>query len=510
MRSRGRAATRQRLKASQTPSGGLGREETPRIFNEESSTTCLVAIVVGIMVITFIVVTSRSPTAEAFDSYPVGAQHDQITERAAKAVGLSKEKTAQLKKAVRAPDWDESSWDPGVWPWQWVAFSPNANYDASHHCDRGPGVSHAAAFVATARYINQKKQEAVDAAKANRQGDALKALGEALHALQDCKSHSNYVDLTIAERAAFEATLENPAANPPPANLKITGYDPSASNPEAPPGDAYSHKDFAKDNPTKNAESQIKVACPVPGCGVTDTKFGLAFQAALDESTAFLNSIRASIPVGDWTNLITLTVDPDPSDSRYAWRCSGEDVVSCNGTTVNVSPGSLAAGQQLEVLGVPLRFYYDPSMATGGNGAKMLVHREVRPEDAILSTAAVLQIQYLPLPAFVQDFSTLWVYRWNPSSGEWEALDDVDIDIARGSARFTSLSLGSFAVGSGASPDSVGGEIGLLGAPDVASISAESARGGSGATPIAAAAAAGILALLAGSGWLVRRRCRRV
>lgn len=55
-----------------------------------------------------------SVTVHGFDSYGCHRIHDSITESAARAAGFSKEKINQLQEAVRAPDWNESSWRPTV------------------------------------------------------------------------------------------------------------------------------------------------------------------------------------------------------------------------------------------------------------------------------------------------------------------------------------------------------------------------------------------------------------
>jgi len=58
--------------------------------------------------------------------------------------------------------------------------------------------------------------------------------------LQDFFAHSNYVDLSDADKAVAKDALFDPAKNPP-ASLKLTGYDPNAEDPFNPPGDPYPH-----------------------------------------------------------------------------------------------------------------------------------------------------------------------------------------------------------------------------------------------------------------------------
>ncbi|NIO29207.1 MAG: hypothetical protein GTO29_11715 [Candidatus Latescibacteria bacterium] len=262
----------------------------------------------------YVVVAVLTPDyALSFNSYPKGAAHDKITDASAKHHGLSKKTRKALKKATRAPDWNESSWDPDWWPWTWFDFSTNDNYRASHHFDRGPGVTDAAAFRSGADYIQQELNAAVAAAKAGNKDDAIAALGRTMHALQDFKSHSNYIDLAPADQAMARAALYD-ATKPLPGALKLTGYDPAAKNPGNPRGDPYPHDKFAKDSPKKNKECKKKVG--------NKTKYELARDSAIEESKDLLQRLKNELTVDQWNALIVAVIDPDPNDGKYCWARS--------------------------------------------------------------------------------------------------------------------------------------------------------------------------------------------
>lgn len=172
--------------------------------------------------------------------------HDEITESAAKQLGgFSDDVIKKLKSAVRAVDYGESK--KKVLP---PFHQPNDDYDPAHHFDRPPSiaiVTHKDAFIKGAEYLRSQKQKAINDAKAGKTDDALAALGRALHALQDFKAHSNYIDLTPAEQKQARDALMDENKNSP-ANLKLTGFNRNAENPGRPVGDPYPHDDYCKDS----------------------------------------------------------------------------------------------------------------------------------------------------------------------------------------------------------------------------------------------------------------------
>jgi len=233
--------------------------------------------------------------ALAFDSYPIGAPHDRITQRACEAAGVPRRTCQQICAAVRRVDRTESRWDPSWSPRTWLRFRANARYEPSHHFDRAPGANDASAFVAAATHVQQTVATAVVCADRRDREAAIAALGAALHAVQDLYAHSNLIDLPAASVDSVERALWDATAAPS-ALLRITGYDAVARDPESPSGDTYSHGEFAKDVARKNAESQVRIGA--------ETKFERAKCMAIAASTVVLERVRAAVSEATWRALV--------------------------------------------------------------------------------------------------------------------------------------------------------------------------------------------------------------
>jgi hypothetical protein len=210
------------------------------------------------------------PAAVAFSSVP-GGPHDDITAAAARVAGFPEGGIDALVAAVRAPDADETSIDSDG------DVDAAGGYDPSHHCDRVPPASDETAFNATVAYVRLQGDEARNASLAGDAEGAVGALGRALHALEDCFSHSNAVDLPEPALAVHAAAGEGPE----PAGLRLTAFQPGADDAERPPGDDYAHGEFAKDAADKNAESRTVLAD-------NRTKFEAARDLATDAAGLFL------------------------------------------------------------------------------------------------------------------------------------------------------------------------------------------------------------------------------
>lgn len=394
--------------------------------------------VLSVSILACLLVVHTGIPSEAFDSYPVGSEHDQITGEAAKNVGFSAKTIKALQKAVRAPDWDESSWK------HWLTYVPNAKYSASHHFDRGPGKTDKEAFNDSAKYVREQKQEAIDKAKQGDQKAAIAALGRALHALQDLKAHSNYVDLTADQQQQTHDAVFDPAKMPPD-DLKLAGFDPAAADPGKPPGDPYSHDDFAKDNPTKNAESQKKIG--------GKTKFELAKAAAVKESEDLLKMVKNEMPEDKWNALIVAVISPDPNDAKYAWATlegcgsGGCVLLGEDGSLLDIPAGALGADQEVGFLGVPDNFFYSADQVKARDNAWMVAYWEIRVESEILQIPA--QAETLFSPDRIQDLerSSLGVYYWSAAAGSWQRLDGAEVSAASASASFPVAAPGVYAVG---------------------------------------------------------------
>ena len=235
--------------------------------------------------------------AAAFDSFPWGAPHDRITREAMGSLGFEDSRIAEAVQEVRDADWTEAAWKPVLLdPGTWARIGTNDNYRPEHHFDRGPDTTHAQAFAAGVAFVRASRTEAVRAASEGRVPDAVHHLGRGLHAVQDLLSHSNYVDLTPADRAVVLESVFGDERIVAPAGLKITGYDPGVRDLESPPDDDYPHRDFAKDSPRKNDEAQTR--------GEDGrTKFEVAFGLAVEFSVTFLTEIRDELPPDAWDRL---------------------------------------------------------------------------------------------------------------------------------------------------------------------------------------------------------------
>jgi len=171
---------------------------------------------------------AQAEVVDAFDSYHPTAEstHEKITEEALKDQGFSSDAIEYIEDFNTYQDWSE---------WQ-----DKSKYRPEHHFDRPPGKSHADAFKDGARYVRAEMDKAKECLKKCDTMGAIAAIGRALHTVQDFFAHSNYVDLPKADKAAAKDALFDPAKNPP-ANLKLTGYDPNAKDPYNPPRDPYPH-----------------------------------------------------------------------------------------------------------------------------------------------------------------------------------------------------------------------------------------------------------------------------
>jgi hypothetical protein len=224
-----------------------------------------------------VVAVALAPTATAFESLP-GGPHDEITAAAAREAGLPEEVVPALVEAVRAVDFRESQLEPGGEGLDRIDATDD--YRPEHHCDRVPPTDDLAAFQATVDHVANRSQLALAAIQADDPDAAVRHLGEVLHAVQDCLSHSNAVDLDDPE--AVVAAINGRAAAPE--GLRLTAFEPGADDPESPEGDDYPHGEFAKDADDKNAESRLLVA-------ENETKFEAARTLAVKASILALQDV---------------------------------------------------------------------------------------------------------------------------------------------------------------------------------------------------------------------------
>lgn len=231
---------------------------------------------VGSVVLLALALTMAAVPAAGFASQPSGkSPHETLTEATAEGAGFPPDGIAALKKAVIAPDLDEMDWDPRA---DSVArIDADGSYRADHHCDRVPPTRDVVAFNATVAFVASQVEAAIAASQAGDPDKAVELLGYALHAAQDCASHSNAVDVDVA--ATFPGMVLGDT--PPPVGLKVTGFLPGADDPEKPDGDPYPHGEFAKD--LANGTPEAKRAVALTGAGNV-TKYEAA--RALAEATS--------------------------------------------------------------------------------------------------------------------------------------------------------------------------------------------------------------------------------
>jgi len=382
-------------------------------------------------VVTVTLLIAFTATGWAFDSYGTHPVHDQITKAAAAALKWSEKAIKALQAAVRGVDWDETT-----------RLKPNANYKPEHHFDRGPGVTDQNAFMAGVKYLQDQLKEAITNAMNAMKKAAIKAAGRALHALQDFKSHSNFIDLSAEDqKKAKDALFDNTKAAP--GTLKLTGYDRNAKDPGKPPGDPYPHDTKSKDNPEKNEEAKTAVG--------DKTKFELAKQSAIDESIDLLNRIKDGVTEAQWNAVIAAIIVPDPFAAQYAWAASapcGTEacVISSHGTTLQLFGGTLAEEEIVSVFGVPPNAFLGDDMVRIDDRARTFLWREFNAESEFIKPGiATIAFSDTDVHGFLS--STLAIYYANAAAGGWTRVTGASLDLFTGVATFDVDQAGIYAIG---------------------------------------------------------------
>lgn len=220
-----------------------------------------------------------------FVSAPPGScPHDRITREAARRAGWPRRGEKALLEAVRAPDVAELVLSPR--PRRLRRVVAGSAYDPAHHFDRVPPMPDAEAFHHARDHV--QAQVALAAALAHDPDAAVRALGRALHAVQDLFSHSNAVDLDGDARRRFTQALRGDGPLPP--DVRLVAFLPGVKDPGL-PDDPYPHDRYCKDSPRATAE-----ACLPCGDG---TKFDAAVEAATQESTRLIRAFLAETGLHD-------------------------------------------------------------------------------------------------------------------------------------------------------------------------------------------------------------------
>lgn len=205
-----------------------------------------------------------------FSSLPPGASpHDEVTREAANSVGYPDRGTPGLREAVRAPDLKEVEWKPEGGGFSAIGLRPE--YRSSHHCDRLLPDEDAESLEATLIYIDEQRAAADQHMQAGDAEAAVEALGAALHAAQDCFSHSNVAELgpPAVERLRMAITADGSV----PEGVRLVAVARGASPPGA-PDDPYDHDGHSKDAPDQNEVARSTSP------GFTQSHYDLAHEGA--------------------------------------------------------------------------------------------------------------------------------------------------------------------------------------------------------------------------------------
>jgi hypothetical protein len=254
-------------------------------------------------------------------------------------------------------------------------------YDPRHHFDHPPGIAIAApnttedqqAFTNARDYVLGQRDIVIQnlgVGKCSQTGDALDAMGRALHAIQDVYSHSNYVDLAYGpaqeglsqnEQNTLDAAVLDPSIEPP-VDLRLTlfGYAILPENPTGTCNDSdptvYCHQYWAKDFPGKNPISTYK----------NNSIYIAANQAAQNATARFITNIINAVGQSTWNATVGNYGTSNSGCQQPQPPCS-QEYAACNPTSFNgqvvVSgdpndkAGSQGVGTQQYISGAtPLRY----------------------------------------------------------------------------------------------------------------------------------------------------------
>lgn len=234
------------------------------------------------------------PSVQAFASIQRGdSPHDDIT-AVAEEVGWPEDAVEALQAAVRQPDIDDLKTVKGEDGKSQIDAS--VTYAPWHHCTRQPPGGDAAALNATIAYIHEQRGIAENLSLLD-PAAAVRALGRALHALQDCFSHSDVVDLDAATAGRLTQALVHGGDAP---DLRLCGVLPHTDDMERPPGDPYSHADFNKDDPKASPEAKSELEDG-------RSKYEHAHELAANATAAFLTDFMARLDADETKRLLDVS-----------------------------------------------------------------------------------------------------------------------------------------------------------------------------------------------------------
>jgi hypothetical protein len=438
-----------------------------------------------------------------------GSNHDDATDPALSG-RVSPDAMEAIKKANRAVD------------------NPGYGYIPEDHFDRNPGTTDRDAFAGGTEHVRHMKQQAIDALKRCDTEGAIYLIGEALHAIQDFYSHSNYVDLPAPDQTTLRQAFDNPAGQIP-GGLKLTGYDPNGSSLYRkfnPSGDGYphglaigNHKDHygrsgfgsAMEAAKKHSKEFIDDIIKAVGQPLWNQKFG---SYRFPTPTPPMTCPRVPLPSPTWRPWPHPWPEPlpyiDPTYPYSDWRSGvfglvppeGGILDDCGGTAVFVPEGVLSTAEWFYALDV------SPSLLPVPEGGKMVKVREFWPDGPEFQEPVTISIGYSLSEIEGVSESSLRVYEFDLYGGARWKLTPSTVDTTNRTVTFQTNHLGIYGVWGGA-PMPVGGTVELVvdrsGSP-------ASPAGASGPfvpyAALAGVAAAAALAIAAG-GWYARRRWLR-
>ena len=205
----------------------------------------------------------REATESGQDPTLYGDHHD-IAKECLSSVGMNARFIEGISRTASDIDYDN--------------FVQKKHYEAQNHCDRNMKTTDAQAFRDCLVYFRKRVAEAWNTAAYGSQPDEanfVKILPRALHAQADFFSHSNFIDLAPEAQDAFlgcwtrlgatqagthddlykaiddrDHSCLGPDSDGYVKLLKVTGFDPTATNWYRPPDVPYPHAQDAKDGPT--------------------------------------------------------------------------------------------------------------------------------------------------------------------------------------------------------------------------------------------------------------------
>lgn len=155
--------------------------------------------------------------------------HGKITEEALEPLGFSSRVILQLKRANRHQDWD---------------LAPVRILDTKRHFCRDKNQSHEEGFERNKVYLESERSRVLDllARPDPRIRKARRILGWCLHTTQDAFSHSNYPQMSDADKLIFIQAVAGVGSDPPQGTILV------CSGPDSGDSLSYGHVDHHKDD----------------------------------------------------------------------------------------------------------------------------------------------------------------------------------------------------------------------------------------------------------------------